>query len=207
MKGEALFRSALQRWGMELPETARQELARYLEILIEWNRKINLTGVREAGEMVDALFMESLFLSRMIPLTGKSLLDIGSGAGFPGLVLKIAEPSLDTTLLEPKERKVLFLEEVIAKIRIEKVRVIASRLEDFASIGGRNERYDLITVKALDVGSFDLPALLAREGKFVHFTVRDHSLPDERLSLEKEAPIPFSRRKAIKIYKNVFPES
>jgi len=112
------------------------QLMTYLELLLRWNAKINLTAVRAPGECVTRHFGESLYLARWVALAGANL-DIGSGAGFPGLALKIAFPALRTTLLEPVAKKRAFLKEVIRSCQMEEVEVRAERLENFVSgVGG-----------------------------------------------------------------------
>ncbi|MGH9403017.1 MAG: 16S rRNA (guanine(527)-N(7))-methyltransferase RsmG, partial [Terriglobia bacterium] len=87
-------------------------MSTYLGLLLRWNEKINLTAIRTPEECVTRHFAESLFLARHEQLNGR-LLDIGSGAGFPGLALKVAVPELAVTLLEPVAKKRAFLKEVV----------------------------------------------------------------------------------------------
>jgi len=116
----------------QLGLTPRQvgQLLTYLELLLRWNRRINLTGIRVAEECVTRHFGESVYLARWVQLHG-SLLDIGSGAGFPGLALKISFPQLAVTLLEPIAKKRAFLKEVARACGMESVEVRGERLEDF----------------------------------------------------------------------------
>jgi len=117
----------------ELDLTAHQvgQLLTYLELLLRWNRSSNLTAVRTPEECVTRHFGESLYLTRQVALRGSNL-DIGSGAGFPGLALKIALPNLATTLLEPVGKKRAFLKEVVRACQMESVEVRPERLEEFA---------------------------------------------------------------------------
>jgi hypothetical protein len=114
----------LQPFGLDLtPEKAEKTLA-YLTLLLRWNQKINLTAIRDPEECVTRHFGESLFIARHMQLHG-SLLDIGSGAGFPGLALKIAFPEISTTLLEPVAKKRAFLKEAARTCGFDKVNVRA----------------------------------------------------------------------------------
>lgn len=119
-------------FGLQLTSHQHGVLLTYLELLLRWNRKINLTAIRYPEECVTRHFGESLYLARWVELEG-ALLDIGSGAGFPGLALKIFFPSLAVTLLEPVAKKRAFLKEVARACGMEPVEVRAERLEDFAS--------------------------------------------------------------------------
>jgi 16S rRNA (guanine527-N7)-methyltransferase len=134
---------------LHLESGQHAKLLTYLELLLKWNRKINLTAIRDPAECVTRHFGESLYLARWAELEG-ALLDIGSGAGFPGLALKIAFPSLAVTLLEPVAKKRAFLKEVARACGMESVEVRAERLEDFA---GPPSSFDVATARA--VGGID----------------------------------------------------
>ena len=132
MLDEPTVRRLLEPFGLDLKDQAMGQLLAYLELLLRWNAKINLTGIRDATVAVGRHFGESLYLSRWVELKG-SLLDIGSGAGFPGLCLKIAFPQLRVTLLEPVGKKRAFLKEVARVCGMSEVEVRAERIEDFAA--------------------------------------------------------------------------
>jgi 16S rRNA (guanine527-N7)-methyltransferase len=109
-----------------------------------WNRKFNLTGLEDRSRMVIELFLDSLLPSPFLPGEG-NLLDVGSGAGFPGLPLKIHCPLRNTFLLEPNSKKVSFLRHVIRLIELAGVQTIKSRVEHLP----KEARYDLVTARAL----------------------------------------------------------
>ncbi len=131
MLSASQVQSLLAPFGVNLTSGQTAQLLTYLDLLVKWNRKINLTAIPSAEECVTRHFGESLHLARWFELRG-TLLDIGSGAGFPGLALKIAFPNLATTLLEPTAKKRAFLKEVCRACRMGSVEVRAERLEDFA---------------------------------------------------------------------------
>jgi 16S rRNA (guanine527-N7)-methyltransferase len=148
---ETQVRNLLEPFGLELKPEQIGRLLTYLELLLRWNKKINLTAIRRPEECVTRHFGESLYLSRWLELRGK-LLDIGSGAGFPGLALKIAFPALAVTLLEPVAKKRAFLKEVARVCGMESVEVRGERLEGFAQ-GFPAPGYDAASARA--VGNLD----------------------------------------------------
>jgi 16S rRNA (guanine527-N7)-methyltransferase len=125
--------------GVSLSDSQLAQLASYLDLLLRWNARINLTAVRDPEQIVTRHFGESLFAARhLYPScsleTGDwSLLDIGSGPGFPGLPIKIWAPALSTTLLESNQRKATFLREVVRALELTGVQVVSDRAENFAA--------------------------------------------------------------------------
>lgn len=147
MVNEATVRQLLEPFGLGLTGDQIGQLSAYLELLLRWNVKINLTAIRDAPSCVRRHFGESLYLGRWVELHGK-LLDIGSGAGFPGLCLKIVFPALSVTLLEPVAKKRAFLKEVARVCGMNAVEVRRERLEDFAGAAAR-AAYDAATARAV----------------------------------------------------------
>ncbi len=141
------MRGLLEPFNLELSSTQIAQLLEYLELLLKWNRKINLTAIRTPEACVTRHFGESLYLARWATLAGR-LLDIGSGAGFPGLALKIAFPRLAVTLLEPVAKKRVFLKEVARTCGMEWVEVRGERLVDFLR-QDREKRFDAVTARAV----------------------------------------------------------
>jgi len=131
MPSEEDLRRLLLPFGLDLSSAQLASLLTYLNLLLHWNRRINLTALRGPEECVTRLFGESIYLARWIELRGQ-LLDVGSGAGFPGLALKIAFPTLEVTLLEPVAKKRAFLKEVARACQWEGVEVLGERVEVFA---------------------------------------------------------------------------
>ena len=162
-------RDLLAPFDLDLTSHQLGQVITYLDLLFRWNASINLTAVRTPEECVTRHFGESLYLFRWVELRGANL-DIGSGAGFPGLALKIAWPDLATTLLEPVAKKRAFLKEVVRACGMESVEVRSERLEEFM---GRREapvereekrrrRFDSTTARA--VGEVRCLAELATRG-------------------------------------------
>lgn len=151
MLNETELAALLQPFDLRLTDSQLAQLQIYLEVLVRWNAKINLTAIRRPEECVTRHFGESLFLARWVRLEGR-LLDIGSGAGFPGLALKIPFPDLAVTLLEPTTKKRAFLKEVVRACEFRDVEVCGQRLKEFADDGARPS-FDSTSSRA--VGHFD----------------------------------------------------
>ena len=116
------------------PELSSQ-LSTYLDLLLRWNARMNLTAVRDADEIITRHFGESLFVARSL-FNGTEqgrLVDLGSGAGFPGVPIKLEHPALETTLVEANYRKTIFLREVLRALRLEGISVFHGRAESFSA--------------------------------------------------------------------------
>jgi 16S rRNA (guanine527-N7)-methyltransferase len=136
-------------------ETQLDQISTYIDILTRWNARTNLTAVREPEEIVTRHFGESLFAARhlLAPDSQLTALDVGSGAGFPGLPLKLWAPALRLTLIESQNKKATFLREVIRALTLTDVNVFSARAEDFSSPA------DLVTLRAVE--RFDQAAPVA----------------------------------------------
>jgi 16S rRNA (guanine527-N7)-methyltransferase len=145
-------RELLSRFDISICDEKVDKLIAYVDLLLRWNKKINLTSISTAEECVTRHFGESFMISRRVKLRGL-LLDIGTGAGFPGLALKLIAPQLEVVLLEPVAKKRAFLKEVARACGMSTVQVVGSRLDEFArSEQGRT--FDIITARA--VGGLEL---------------------------------------------------
>ena len=122
----------------------------YYEMLVEKNKVMNLTGITEWDEVLEKHFLDSISLIRVIDLSQNiSVLDMGTGAGFPGIPLKIAFPNLQITLADSLNKRVLFLQEVIDALKIEGIEAVHSRAEDLARDKNYREQYDLVVSRAV----------------------------------------------------------
>src|SRR5438874_3402228 len=129
----------------ELSPKQLQQLSEYLDLLLKWNARTNLTAVREPEAIVTRHFGESLFLARHVSGEAAHIaLDIGSGAGFPGIPLKIYAPQLAVTLIESQNKKATFLNEVIRKVTLTGINVFPGRAEDSGLRAG------LVTLRAVE---------------------------------------------------------
>ncbi len=129
-----------------LPDSQLVSISRYLELLKKWNQTISLTSIEDETEVVARHFGESLFAGSLLPLERGRLADVGSGAGFPGIPLKIAFPELQVALVEPNVKKCAFLREVQVTLGLTGVEVVRSRYEDFVA---KPNSFDFICSRAL----------------------------------------------------------
>lgn len=165
----------LAAYNVVLPPKGLTQLRTYLELLVRWNRRINLTGLRESREIVRRLFGESLFLTTVVPLQGW-LVDVGSGAGFPGLALKLALPELRVTLVEARRKRAVFLQEVARACHFSYVEVVAERFETWVRSKEGPERPAFTTTRAVNISTELLSAcgqLLGPGGVLVSQTTRE----------------------------------
>ena len=137
--------SLLETSKIELNAEQISQLERYGDLLIEWNEKFNLTAITEKEEIYVKHFLDCLILTNY-QLSGK-LADVGTGAGFPAIVLKIACPQLSITMLEPNNKKISFLNEVIRQLDLKDIVAVNQRSEDYAR--EHYEEFDFVTSRAV----------------------------------------------------------
>ena len=136
--------------GISLTDQQHAQFARYFELLVEWNEKMNLTGITEVGEVYLKHFYDSLTLAFHVDLSKVSTIaDIGAGAGFPSMPLKIAFPHLKLTIVESLNKRITFLKEVVSELGLEDVTFHHGRAEDMGRAPGLRDTFDLVTARAV----------------------------------------------------------
>lgn len=144
------FERDLEAFGVSLTEKQIEQFLRYYELLVEKNRVMNLTAITEYEDVLKKHFVDSVSLIKAFDLSGSlSVIDVGTGAGFPGLALKLAFPDLKVTLLDSLNKRIQFLNEVVDELGIDGVDTIHGRAEDFAKPGKLREKYDLCVSRAV----------------------------------------------------------
>ncbi len=142
------FIEEVNKLGINLTQTQLDQLEKYYNLLIEWNEKINLTRIVEKEDVYLKHFYDSLTLSKVIDLKQDlSLIDVGTGAGFPGIVLKIVFPNLHITLLDSLQKRITCLNEVIKELDLKDIETVHDRAEDYAK--NHREEYDIVTSRAV----------------------------------------------------------
>jgi 16S rRNA (guanine527-N7)-methyltransferase len=178
---------------VELDQAQLEKISAYLKLLLRWNSRINLTAVRDPEEMVTRHFGEAFFAARNLVAENwnGTAIDLGSGAGFPGMPLAIYDPAAQVTLIESQNKKAAFLNEVIRTLRLDNVNVFSGRAESFP------DSAELVTMRAVEKFAKSLPLainLVAQEGRIAlmiggsQVDEAKHLLPKVEWETEKSVP-------------------
>lgn len=210
------FIKELENIGVTLTQNQLEQLDQYYKLLIEWNNKMNLTNITEENDVYLKHFYDSLTLNKIVNMDEvESMCDIGTGAGFPGIVIKIVYPNIKVTLVDSLKKRTIFLNEVVKQLGLGNIEIYHERAEEFAK-NNRN-KYDLVTSRAVAT----LPILLEYSMPLVKinkYFVAMKSHAEEEIENSKRAleilnskiedivifdlPIEKSQRSLIKIVKN-----
>lgn len=147
-KFEKELSQKLKQIGIEITKTQTAQFYEYMELLIEWNKKINLTSIVEEKEIILKHFVDSLTISKYIK-ENDNIADIGTGAGFPGIPLKIIKPKNNFVLIDSLNKRINFLNEVINKNKLERIHTIHARAEEIGHNKTYRNQFDIITSRAV----------------------------------------------------------
>lgn len=180
-----------EKLGVSLSDFQIQQFIVYYEMLTEWNQFMNLTAITKYDEVMKKHFIDSISLCKAFDLSKNvSCIDVGTGAGFPGLALKIAYPGLQMTLLDSLNKRIQFLDAVIDKLSLTGVRTIHGRAEDFAKPGKLRESFDLCVSRAVanlsTLSEYCLP-FIKTGGYFISY--KSEKISEEMITAQKAISI------------------
>lgn len=185
------FVERVEKLGIQLSERQLEQFEIYYSLLVEWNEKMNLTGITERDAVYEKHFYDSLTLAGVVQFNQTdSLADIGSGAGFPSIPLAIAYPHLQVTIVDALAKRIKFLDEITTQLGLTKVLCLHSRAEDAARLREHRDHYDVVTARAVArlsiLNEFCLPFVRAG-GHFIAMKGMDLSveLDESRYSVVK----------------------
>lgn len=143
-----IFNNYLEKLNLTLTEEQIEKFYNYMNLLIEWNKKINLTAIIEPKDIILKHFIDSLTIEKYIK-KGENIIDVGTGAGFPGIPLKIAREDLKITLADSLNKRINFLNEVISKLDLKNIDAIHTRAEELGKNKKYREKFDIATSRAV----------------------------------------------------------
>ena len=193
------FIEELKKIGIELTDKQLEQLNTYYEMLIEYNKVMHLTAITEKKDVYLKHFYDSLTLLKVIDLNNvETLCDLGSGAGFPGIVLKIAFPNIKITLVDSLNKRINFLKQVIEKLGLKNIDAVHFRIEEYAVLN--SEKYDVVTARAVAPLNIllELGSNLVKVGKyFISMKGNMENEPDytnciNKLNLIEESKVVFN---------------
>ena len=209
------FIEEIKKIGIEVTENKLNQLEIYYNMLIEYNKVMNLTGITDKNEVYLKHFYDSLTICKIIDLNNEeTLCDIGTGAGFPGIVLKIFFPNLKITLVDSLNKRINFLNDVINKLNLKKIETVHARMEEYSR---KNiEKFDVVTARAVAQMHFLLEVAIPMLKINKHFIAMKGNLENEtdyknamnKLFCEEvnvikfKLPVEESNRTLIKLKKN-----
>ena len=168
-----IFEDKLNALGISLTEEQKQQFDKFYELLVEWNKVMNLTGITEYEEVNEKHFVDSISIVKAIDINKyENVIDIGTGAGFPGIPLKIAFPHLKIVLLDSLNKRINFLNTVIDELGLKDIKTIHGRAEDFAKQSEYREQFDLCVSRAVanlsTLSEYCIP-YVKKDGMFVPY--------------------------------------
>lgn len=183
-----IFETKLNELGITLTDVQKKQFDKFYELLVEWNKVMNLTGITEYEEVNEKHFVDSLSIVKAVDMEKiVCLIDIGTGAGFPGIPLKIAFPHLKVVLLDSLNKRIHFLNTVISELGLQNISTIHGRAEDFAKKVEYRENFDICVSRAVanlaTLSEYCIP-YVKKDGMFVPYKSGEI---DEELEKSKKA--------------------
>ncbi len=208
MNSEDALTHLLTQYGVQRGSDPARLLVEYLRILRRWNARVNLTASSE-WEALAPLFQEAVWAAGVYPPSRQSHLDIGSGAGFPALPLKILRPEMDLEMVESRTKRAVFLESVVHNLGLSAIQVHNERLENFLARIDSRQQWSIISWKALRMKRMQFSLLRRHTTKQTQFWIfhgKDLPLAQPRvslagLSLVQQLRCPFARKSFLSIYR------
>lgn len=145
-----VFEQELMKKGFNLSQQQKAQFERYFELLVEWNEKINLTAITEKNEVYEKHFYDSVSPSFFYDFSSVgTLIDIGAGAGFPSLPIKIMYPHLQITIVDSLNKRIQFLQHLVQELQLNQVTCLHGRAEELGVMSSHRDRYDVVTARAV----------------------------------------------------------
>lgn len=181
------FQSDLQEMDITLTDKQISQFLVYYEMLTEWNQSVNLTAITEYQDVMKKHFIDSLSLVKVYDVKSRSsVIDVGTGAGFPGLALKIAFPEMELTLLDSLNKRIYFLNAVIERLKLFGIKTLHGRAEDYARQDTYREQFDLCVSRAVanlsTLSEYCLP-FVKKDGLFISY--KSEKIGEEWKAAEK----------------------
>ena len=188
MNGKELLIDGIEKIGLEISVEQANQFMKYYEMLIETNKVMNLTAITELDEVIIKHFIDSLLVAKKINVNNfDSLIDVGTGAGFPGIPIKIMFPEIRVVLLDSLNKRLKFLNNVIDELGLESIETVHGRAEDIARKEEFREQYDLCVSRAVanlsTLSEYCIP-FIAKNGKFISYK---SSISSEEIQNAKSA--------------------
>ncbi len=144
-----IFLRILSEWNIDISDKQKDLFERYYDLLLKWNAKMNLTSITEKEDVFIKHFADSLALVYFYDLSGKRIIDIGTGAGFPGVPIKIICPDCQVVLADSLNKRIRFLDELVSELELDDIITVHGRAEDLAFDKKYREKFDVVTSRAV----------------------------------------------------------